>query len=702
MKKRNPYLSSYLGLAMICCLALCLIFFYINNKGMEKTYEQFHQKKVEMMAEDLETQLELFQEIALRIKINTKYHLYNLKKNSYNEMVMLEDFEQYSKYSALTEECFLYYGGEKIYCSFGHTADLDVYLEALNGEEKEQLLYAMNKPGKGVHLTSVARNLYVIIPFSMMEGTGRTNVVLCFVVSHENLENRFRIVSGGVEGNISLFSTESLLYSNRETACAKNQKDVLNATAKNGSYSICLLPDKNSFAIEGLIPLQISLILIDVLFMLGIANIFARQSYRPILEMTDRYRQKVSVPDEIQCENALEEINYMMDSVFQSNTLFNMQINQKKEMLHRQILQILLNGNYSFDIQNYTDKLQIRLPGPWFYVISISFVRKENVSEETMDKLRDGLESIFVEDDGEYVYAVCDYKKKQLSIICSIEEEMQKEELTEYICEMAECYGYELVIGIGNVYQNLSRISASWLESMDNIHQKITRQNAEPQPVLSYEPDELLRISSALSIGDEAGAMVAFSRYISRFEKEQMSFLMLKCVVAEFLSAVSKVANEKRIELSNQNVSLIITAQNIESFKETAQELMHAFCNEIEKINEQMENDEAQRICNYINLHFSDYDLSIEKTAADLNTTTAMVRQSVLKLTGKMYKDYIIFLRIEYAKKLLLKDNMTVADTCQQVGYGNISYFIKLFKEITGVTPAKYKKTEERDDEETT
>ena len=57
-----------------------------------------------------------------------------------------------------------------------------------------------------------------------------------------------------------------------------------------------------------------------------------------------------------------------------------------------------------------------------------------------------------------------------------------------------------------------------------------------------------------------------------------------------------------------------------------------------------------------------------------------------------LIQDYIIHLRIEYAKELLTKEGYTVAETCQHVGYGNISYFIKLFRETTGLTPAQYKR----------
>ena len=75
-----------------------------------------------------------------------------------------------------------------------------------------------------------------------------------------------------------------------------------------------------------------------------------------------------------------------------------------------------------------------------------------------------------------------------------------------------------------------------------------------------------------------------------------------------------------------------------------------------------------------------------------MNTNTDTVRQAVLIYTGKLYSDYLIYRTIEYAKVLLQQENFTIAEVCQQVGYGNVSYFIKIFREITGVTPAKYRK----------
>jgi len=59
-------------------------------------------------------------------------------------------------------------------------------------------------------------------------------------------------------------------------------------------------------------------------------------------------------------------------------------------------------------------------------------------------------------------------------------------------------------------------------------------------------------------------------------------------------------------------------------------------------------------------------------------------------VTGKTYKDYVVGLRMEYAKQLLQSGDLSVAEISMMVGYSSVSYFIRIFKEETGVTPAKY------------
>lgn len=60
------------------------------------------------------------------------------------------------------------------------------------------------------------------------------------------------------------------------------------------------------------------------------------------------------------------------------------------------------------------------------------------------------------------------------------------------------------------------------------------------------------------------------------------------------------------------------------------------------------------------------------------------------KETGKSLNDYIIQLRIEEAKRLLLEKGLSLKNIAQSVGFSDYNYFARTFKKRTGYTPSEY------------
>ena len=57
---------------------------------------------------------------------------------------------------------------------------------------------------------------------------------------------------------------------------------------------------------------------------------------------------------------------------------------------------------------------------------------------------------------------------------------------------------------------------------------------------------------------------------------------------------------------------------------------------------------------------------------------------------GQSVNEYLLEQRMMLAGQLLENTNLTVTMVSDRVGYGNCSYFIKLFKKFYGITPSKY------------
>ncbi len=61
-------------------------------------------------------------------------------------------------------------------------------------------------------------------------------------------------------------------------------------------------------------------------------------------------------------------------------------------------------------------------------------------------------------------------------------------------------------------------------------------------------------------------------------------------------------------------------------------------------------------------------------------------------MTRKTPIEYLNTYRIEKASKKLLNSDMSVTDIAYSCGFNDLSYFIKTFKYIKGITPAKFRK----------
>lgn len=56
---------------------------------------------------------------------------------------------------------------------------------------------------------------------------------------------------------------------------------------------------------------------------------------------------------------------------------------------------------------------------------------------------------------------------------------------------------------------------------------------------------------------------------------------------------------------------------------------------------------------------------------------------------------YLVTLRIDYAKKLLSQSECNVTDVCFQIGFESVGSFTTLFKKMNGVTPTEFRQIEQ-------
>ncbi|MFC3334573.1 AraC family transcriptional regulator [Flavobacterium palustre] len=98
------------------------------------------------------------------------------------------------------------------------------------------------------------------------------------------------------------------------------------------------------------------------------------------------------------------------------------------------------------------------------------------------------------------------------------------------------------------------------------------------------------------------------------------------------------------------------------------------------------------KIISYLNKNYTRH-ISLEEIASFAAMNAAAFCRYFKSKTGKSFKNYILDMRIGYACKLLIMEDISISDISSQCGFESISHFNKTFKKSLGYVPSQYRKT---------
>ncbi len=124
---------------------------------------------------------------------------------------------------------------------------------------------------------------------------------------------------------------------------------------------------------------------------------------------------------------------------------------------------------------------------------------------------------------------------------------------------------------------------------------------------------------------------------------------------------------------------LAVTEDNIKEYEAFLERSMSASRNEVATVK------------NYIYQHYEE-DLNLEMLAEKVYLSSGYLSFIFKKETGMNLNRYIRVFRMEKAKELLCSTNMKVAQISERVGFANVSYFCRSFREYYGSSPESYRK----------
>ncbi len=186
-----------------------------------------------------------------------------------------------------------------------------------------------------------------------------------------------------------------------------------------------------------------------------------------------------------------------------------------------------------------------------------------------------------------------------------------------------------------------------------------------------------------LMIGEEENLIRSFIIGCLRSEEDQVSFLHFK--VAEVLPIQNLIENLIWTILNNQ--------MNIRSINQVTMGLLFLhLLNHTDKVavgENRFEQELLLTVLRFIEENYREGKLS--DLAESLHYDLYWLSRMVKRMTGRTYTELVQTKRLNQAAFLLATTKLSVADIGTAVGYDNLSYFHRIFREKFGVSPKEYR-----------
>ena len=430
----------------------------------------------------------------------------------------------------------------------------------------------------------------------------------------------------------------------------------------------------------------------------------SRRIFRPFTTMVGNLQQS-QIAEEMEPEP--DEVAFLKH-FYQGISTHIETLNEKKE--NDFIVKNLLLGNQRKEIQLLMQQKGIISGSNPYYMIVVFVENKDHadgLSMQEYDMLRNMVSGVFssaLDQYGHCTYFEVGLRRMLFMVSRENEEEQQEQRILEAV-EKAK-----------NSVQRLSQVRAfaivshclrdggsecvrCFVRMNDSLK---TRHLLGCEETVIFEDKEenipevgIETIINCLKLRDKAGYMEAVEELLAGCEQMPYGQFAARLeLVAESILKAGKVARhaeqgeEGRVSLKERIASLT----GREEMLLWLESLYDEAAIQISKISNHSTAAMMEEAVDYIRNNYDDSNLNVNLLADKLKISAAYFGKLFTEFTGSRTLDYILKIRMEKARDLLLAEpEKDIAQIADAVGYNNSTYFTTAFKKFYGVTPSRFR-----------
>lgn len=262
-----------------------------------------------------------------------------------------------------------------------------------------------------------------------------------------------------------------------------------------------------------------------------------------------------------------------------------------------------------------------------------------------------------------------------------------------------------VTIAVGRIVGDFRELSVSYQDALHALQEhwpkagnEVIRGGQAPEaPMFVPYPAECeAALLAAIREGDRPQAAQELETFFDGLNGSRLPFALIKTYAMQLLVSIIRLLQEydPDLALTFPGRSLYAEFAQLNAsppmcswFGETVVEPGIDFLNGLKRLRMETIMDRTKKL---IEERYRQ-DLSLQLAAEQLGISPSYLSELIKQHWGETFIQYVTRYRVDKAKSLLLKTELNIADIASEIGYGNATHLIRVFKKSEGVTPGEYR-----------
>lgn len=432
---------------------------------------------------------------------------------------------------------------------------------------------------------------------------------------------------------------------------------------------------------------------------------FIYRNYKPIDMLMTLFPENEKGED-----NEFLYLNEKITESLSSNMALNKEIDNQSKMIREHLVGELLAGNIPVGkrIRSEIEKLQFDAENDSFVVLVYSFAEKDieelsmkqfvlsNVTDELLNDENYRFASNRTEADVVYVIAA------------ETEQHLQKiAQIAQFLLSFTRKeFEFEFFSALGTCHKSVKNISKSYNEAKRAVEYAISTGRFEMveyneiatslQEGYFYSIELETQLMNFVKANEKEKISVLLDEIFVRNIREDVSLDSVRYLMTELFETVKRImikyghSPEIEYPYETEFIEKIFECRDMNKMQQVIRGL-YIDCSENVFGAPSRKDELTGGIIKYINQNFSHQDLSVRHIGEAFSMNPDYVSRKFREATGKSISEFLSDVRVEKAKQLLRESDELIADIAEMVGFTSYRTFVRVFTEIVGVTPNKFK-----------